>query len=231
VTNAEPVKNAIEQLNAVCLDRANAKAVRVVMGRWDRVGWHAEPVMKALGKGFGKDSFKVKGLIEAAEGNRIKAEIDAGRTVMLGGDGAIFEIGAQHVTFTEKLPAEVFSAPMQDATVYVDVRLDEDLEKEGYEREVIRRIQEMRKQLDLVVSEFISVEVLVNDPRVFDLLSKNSQSTIAGEVLAVVPHKGVLFSFLKPGEPLRQHDSVKDWEIEGATETVSITIGISRAVD
>ena len=89
-----------------------------------------------------------------------------GRTVMLGDDGVKFEIDAQHVTFTEKLPDDVFSAPMTDAMVYVDVRLDDDLEKEGYEREVIRRIQEMRKQLDLVVSEFISVEVLVNDLRV-----------------------------------------------------------------
>jgi isoleucyl-tRNA synthetase len=200
-----------------------------VMGRWERIGWHAEPVMKALGKGFSKDSFKVKGLIEAADGNLLKAEIDAGRTVMLGEDNSAYEIGTRHVTFTEKLPDEVFSAPMQDATVYVDVRLDEDLEKEGYEREVIRRIQEMRKQLDLVVSEFISVEVLVNDLRVFNLLSKNSGHTIAGEVLATGLDKGVLFSFLKPGDKLRTHDSIKDWEIEGATETVTMTIGISRA--
>jgi isoleucyl-tRNA synthetase len=231
VTSSVPVKDAIERLNAVCMDRANARKVTVVLGRWERIGWHAEPVMKALGKGFGKNSFKVKGLIEAADGNYIKAEIGAGRSVKLGSNGEVFEISAEQVTFTEKLPSEVFSAPMQDATVYVDVRLDDDLEKEGYEREVIRRIQEMRKQLDLVVSDFISVEVLVNNARIFDLLSKNSKSTIAGEVLAVVPHKGVLFSFLKPGDPLRQHDSVKDWEIEGATETIGVKIGISRARD
>jgi len=228
VTGSETVKNAIERLNAVCMDRANARKVSVIMERWDRIGWQAEPVMKALGKAFGKNSFKVKGLIESADGNHLKAEIGAGRTVKLSANGEVFEIGAEHMTFTEKLPSEVFSAPMQDATVYVDVRLDDDLEREGYEREVIRRIQEMRKQLDLVVSEFISVEVLVNNPKVFDLLSKNSQSTIAGEVLAVVPHKGVLFSFLKQGETLRKHDSVRDWEIEGATETISVTIGISR---
>jgi isoleucyl-tRNA synthetase len=228
VTNSEPVKNAIGRLNNVCLDRANARGVRVVMGRWVRIGWHAEPVMKALGKGFGKDSFKVKGLIEAADGDLLKAEIDAGRTVMLGEGNTTFEIGTQHVTFTEKLPAEVFSAPMQDAIVYVDVRLNDDLEKEGYEREVIRRIQEMRKQLDLIVSEFISVEVLVNDQRVFTLLNNNSNHIVAGEVLAVIPDRGVLFSFLKPGDTLSSHDLIKDWEIEGATETVSITVGISR---
>jgi isoleucyl-tRNA synthetase len=132
------------------------------------------------------------------------------------------------VTFTEQLPADVFSAPMQDATVYVDVRLDDSLETEGYEREVIRRIQEMRKQLDLVVSESISAEVLVNDARVFGLLSKNSVHKIAGEVLATGADKEVLFTFVKPGDHLRAHDMVKDWEIEGATETVRMTIGISR---
>jgi isoleucyl-tRNA synthetase len=200
-----------------------------MMGRWEQIGWHAEPVMKALGPGFGKNSPRVKALIEGADGNFLKAEIDAGRTVTLRDGDAVYEIGIQHVTFTEKLPAEVFSAPMQDATVYVDVRLDDDLEKEGYEREVIRRIQEMRKQLDLVVSEFISVEVLVKNTRVFGLLSNNSKQTIAGEVLAIVPAKGVLFTFLKPGDTLRSHHSIKDWDIEGATETISVTIGISRA--
>jgi isoleucyl-tRNA synthetase len=229
VTNSEPVKDAIERLNGVCMDRANARKVSVVMDRWERIGWHAEPVMKALGPGFGKNSPRVRTLIESADGNFLKAEIDAGRTVTLKDGDAVYEIDSRHVTFTEKLPVEVFSAPMQDATVYVDVRLDDDLEKEGYEREVIRRIQEMRKQLDLVVSEFISVEVLINDLRVYNLLKNNSNHTIAGEVLAVVPDKGVLFSFLKPGDKMRTHDSIKDWEIDGATETVGVTIGISRA--
>src|SRR5512136_525662 len=196
VTDAEPVKDAISRLHTVCKDRANARKVSVIMGRWERIGWHAEPVMKALGKGFGKNSFRVKGLIEAADGNAIKAAVAAGKAYQLGSGSETFEIGTDHVTFTEKLPPGIFSAPMQDAMVYVDVMLDEALETEGYEREVIRRIQEMRKQLDLVVSESISAEVLVHDPRVYSLLSKNSVNIIAGEVLAMGPGKEVLFTFL-----------------------------------
>jgi len=230
VTNSEPVKNAIERLNAVCMDRANARKVTVITGRWERIGWHAEPVMKALGKGFGKDSFKVKALIDATDGDMLKVEIDAGRNVQLGEGDAMFEIGAQHVTFTEKLPAEVFSAPMDDATVYVDVRLDNDLEKVGYEREVIRRIQEMRKQLDLVVSEFITYQVRFNDMRIYNLLSKGSGHVIAEAVLAN-PDDGVLLTFLKPDETLLRHEREMDWEIEGVTETVGVTIGISRIRD
>ena len=221
VTNSDAVKNAIGRLNAVCMDRANARNVSVVMGRWDKVGWHAEPVMKALGKGFGKDSFKLKGLIEAADGNLIKAEIDAGRTFRLGSGDAIFEIGAEHVTFTEKLPADIFSAPMTDATVYVDVALTPDLEAEGYAREVIRRIQDMRKQADLAVEDIITVEAAVGDQRILSLLRNDTTIAIISDEV-----RAKSFGFCKDGTlPDTVHyTSVKEWDVEG----VAMTIGIIK---
>jgi len=223
VTSAEPVKAAIGRLNAVCMDRANARRVTVVMGRWDRIGWHAEPVMKALGKGFGKDSFRIKGLIEAADGNAIKAAVDAGQTFPLESEGAVFAIGSEHVTFTEKLPADIFSAPMTDAMVYVDVALTPDLEAEGYAREVIRRIQDMRKQLDLAVEDNIRAEVAVGDKRVLALLHTNEMiAMIADEVRAKV------FGFSKDGSQpdVSRFASVKEWDVEG----VAMTIGIGKAI-
>nr|WP_320162033.1 isoleucine--tRNA ligase [uncultured Methanoregula sp.] len=221
VTNSDAVKSAIGRLNAVCMDRANARRVTVVMGRWDRVGWHAEPVMKALGKGFGKDSFRLKGLIEAADGNYLKAETDAGRMVKIGSGDAVFEVGAEHMTFTEKLPADIFSAPMTDATVYVDVALTPDLEAEGYAREVIRRIQDMRKQLDLAVEDIINVEVAVADMRILALLHNDATiALIADEVRAK------FFGFCKDGaQPdTARYASIKEWDVEGVT----MTIGIAR---
>jgi isoleucyl-tRNA synthetase len=221
VTNSDAVKNAIGRLNAVCMDRANARKVSVVVGRWDRIGWHAEPVMKALGKGFGKDSFRIKGLIEAADGNLIKAEIDAGRVFKLGSGDAIFEIGSEHVIFTEKLPADLFSAPMTDATVYVDVALTPDLEAEGYAREVIRRIQETRRQLDLAVEDFIRVEIAIADTRILSLLRNNATIDMIGDEV-----RAESFGFCEDGcqpDPTC-FTSVKEWDVEG----VAMTIGISK---
>ena len=221
VTDSEPVKDAIGRLNPVCKDRANARKVSVVMGRWERIGWHAEPVMKALGKGFGKNSFAVKSLIEAADGNLLKAETGAGRTVRLGSGDNIFEIGPEHVTFTEKLPPDIFSAPMTDATVYVDVSLTPELEAEGYAREVIRRIQETRRQLDLAVEDFINVEVAVSDKRVLALLLDN-------QIIAMISDevRATFFGFSRDGtqpDPSR-YTSVKEWDVEG----VAMTIGIAK---
>jgi isoleucyl-tRNA synthetase len=154
------------------------------MGRWEKIGWKVEPVMKVIGKEFGKNSFKVKGLIETADGNHLKAEIDVGQTVKLGSGSEFFEIGPDYVTFSEKLPTDIFSAPMTNATVYVDVSLTPELEAEGYAREVVRRIQEMRRQLDLAVGEFITADVIVGDNRICALVSDNQKPVIADEVRA-----------------------------------------------
>ncbi|NMB78712.1 MAG: isoleucine--tRNA ligase, partial [Methanomicrobiales archaeon] len=222
VTGSDAVKSAIVRLNAVAMDRANARKVSVVMGRWDRVGWHAEPVMKALGRGFGKDSFTVKGLIEAADGNAIKAAVDAGKTHTLSADGKTYEIGADHVTFTEKLPADIFSAPMTDAMVYVDVALTPDLESEGYAREVIRRVQDMRKQADLAVEDMIHAEVAVSDPRVLCLLDTPKTAALIGDEV-----RAQAFAFTRDGAPVNaaHYPTVKEWDVEG----VVMTIGIKKA--
>jgi isoleucyl-tRNA synthetase len=224
VTGAEHVKAAIDRLNAVCRDRANARKVTVVLGRWDRIGWHAEPLMKALGPGFGKNSPKVRKLIGNADANFLKAEIDAGRTVALTDADGTFTIGAEHVAFTEKLPAGVFSAPMPDATVYVDVQLTPDLEAEGYAREVIRRIQEMRRQLDLAVEDFIVADTAVADERVCALIRDTWRAGIMDEVRARS------LSIHNAGDATQNGPSfqlVKDWDVEG----IAMTIGVSRATD
>ena len=73
-----------------------------------------------------------------------------------------YTITEKHVAFDEELPENVFSAKMDGGIVCVDVTLDDDLIAEGYSREVIRIIQEMRKQLDLQVDDSINAVVQYN---------------------------------------------------------------------
>jgi isoleucyl-tRNA synthetase len=111
---------------------------------------------------------------------------------------------------------------MQDATVYVDVALTPDLETEGYAREVIRRIQEMRKQLDLAVEDNINVEVSVSDPRILALIHSVSIIAMIGDEV-----RAKFFGFVKDGSSIDtgKYPSVKEWDVEG----VAMTIGIGKA--
>jgi isoleucyl-tRNA synthetase len=217
-TGDEGVKVALENLNDLALARANARTVRVVTGTWDRLLWQAEPVMRAIGPEFGKEGPKVKALIEGADGTALKAAIDRDGKAALDG----YEITARHVTFAEALPEGVFSAPMKGATVYVDVTLTPALEAEGYAREVIRRLQEMRRQLDLNVDDFIVAAVDVADERVASLIGNEEfKNEIAGEVRAAVLTVGYADG-KKPAGPFALE---KDWDVEG----VQMQMGISRA--
>jgi isoleucyl-tRNA synthetase len=111
---------------------------------------------------------------------------------------------------------------MTDATVYVDVALTPDLEAEGYAREVIRRIQDMRKQLDLAVEDNINVEASVGDKRVLDLIKgKATIAMISDEVRAKS------FGFSKDGSSpdSSRFSSVKEWDVEG----IEMTIGVVKA--
>jgi isoleucyl-tRNA synthetase len=224
VAGSEEVASAIQELNDICTDRANARVVRAVEGRWERIGWKAEPVMKALGPGFGKNSPKVKELILSADAGEMKTAIDAGRTITLKDGDQSFEIDGTYVTFSEEMPEGIFSAPMQGGTVYVDITLTPDLEAEGYAREVIRRLQEMRRQYDLKVEDFIIVDAEVADDRICTLLKENWKDGIAEEVRARELSLRTTSEKRQNGE---QFGFEKEWDVEG----IRMTLSLSKAPD
>jgi hypothetical protein len=63
------------------------------------------------------------------------------------------------VSFTSNLPPDVVSAEFSKGIVYLDLEQTPELEAEGFAREVIRRIQQMRKDMKLDVEEFVRIEL------------------------------------------------------------------------
>lgn len=215
-TSSEEVKAAVVRLNALCASRANAKAVTVVGEHWDRIGWQAEAVMRAIGPKFGRDGPKVKAAIEAADGTALRAALAESGTATLGE----IEVTPEMVTFVEAMPEGIFSAEMDDATVYVDVNLTPEIEAEGFAREAIRRLQDMRKQHDLKVDDHIAAEIAVDDARVAGLVQTWADG-IGGEVRATALD-------VHDGAGLKNKDEwafTAEWEVEG----VAMTMGLSLA--
>jgi isoleucyl-tRNA synthetase len=84
---------------------------------------------------------------------------------------------------------------------------------------VIRRINEMRKQLDLAVEDFIVADAAVADERICTLIQDTWRAGIMEEVRARE------LSIHNTGAPATTYEMVKDWDVEG----VAMTIGISKA--
>ena len=86
---------------------------------------------------------------------------------------------------------------------------------EGYAREIIRRIQDMRKELDLKVEDPIRTAVRIDDQKILSLV-QGQKGYIANEVRA---------SSLDMERDLEVKGSlVKDWDIED----LQMKIGIER---
>jgi isoleucyl-tRNA synthetase len=165
----------------------------------------------------------VRELIRAADAASLKASFDRGETVTLEEGGTTYIISASQVSFFEELPPGLFQAPMSGGSVYVDVTLTPELEAEGYAREVIRRVQEMRRQLDLRVEDYVTVRVTIDDRRVAGLLSTWWSEGIRDEVRAV----SLEIQHDTRGKTRGTFDLQKDWDVEG----IAIVIGISKIAD
>ncbi|NLV26369.1 MAG: isoleucine--tRNA ligase [Methanomicrobiales archaeon] len=220
VTSNESVVDSFQKMEDLAKDRANARNIEVICGTWEKMQYKAEPVMKKIGPSFGKKGPVVKGLIEASNGTALRKQLAESGSVTLSDEKEEFVLTAENITFTQSLPEGFFGAEMTDASVYVDTTLTKDIEAEGYTREIIRRLQEMRKQLDLNVDDFIDIDAIIGDNYIRESLTASWQDLIKQEVRGkiLIIHSSVDG---RSGSVLCQLD--REWDIEG----VNVTLGIS----
>ena len=212
------VREAVERHETLFADRVNAREV-VVTESYGELTDVAEPEMSELGPAFGGDAQAVMGAVEgasreslvAADGETPYAVTVAGETYALTGEMVSF-----HTEPPEGVAAAAFTTGEFSGNVYVDTELTESVESEGYARDVVRRVQEMRKELDLDVDERVVVGVEVDDERVAGFVADHADY-IAAETRAVEFHTDL------PTDVT--FDAVEEWDVED----VSVTIGLARA--
>jgi isoleucyl-tRNA synthetase len=121
------------------------------------------------------------------------------------------------ITVTASIDEAVLSNPeryvrfeFELGELYIDVERSEEIIKEGFARELVRRIQQMRKEMDMDVEAFIDVNVEIADERLADLI-KDQSGYISKETRAK--------RFYINEERKKVN---KTWEIEGKRFIISI---------
>ncbi|MPN06228.1 Isoleucine--tRNA ligase [bioreactor metagenome] len=98
--------------------------------------------------------------------------------------------------------------------VFVDFEVTPEIESEGYARELIRRIQQMRKDMKLDVEDYINCEIKAEE----DL--ERSVSTWKEHISGEVRSKKLIFTDNPGGE------SVKAWDVSGKEIVIGISISV-----
>jgi len=144
----------------------------------------AKANFRALGKRFGKGVQDVAKAVAAADAALLSAELrESGVTsVTVGGERV--ELSPQEVVITEA-PREGWSvASDAGATVALDLEITPELRRAGAARDVVRLVQEARKNSGFDVSDRIAVRWSATDPELAEAVAAHA-GLIADEVLAV----------------------------------------------
>ena len=216
---ATQISDAVVALEGILKDQTNAKNI-IVLGAgmpWDELGVTLVPNGAAIGPVFKKDAGAITKALLVADATAVyRGIMDTGAFALeTGTDVGIVQVTGEMVQFNEVVPEGCGSSEFTGGVVYVDATLSREIESEGYAREFIRRIQDMRKELNLDVEDSIEAIVQLGDEHIIDLVL-DFEVTIASEV-----RSGLLVIGLDV-EP--KGTLVKEWDIEG----VKVNIGISK---
>ncbi|WP_020573439.1 isoleucine--tRNA ligase [Actinopolymorpha alba] len=153
------------------------------------VEYSVKPNFRTLGKRFGKDTPRIAAAVSSAEPAELAGQLRQDGQAKVSVDGQDVTLEAAEIIVSER-PREGWAvANAQGETVALNLTITEELRRAGIAREIIRLLQEARKNAGLQVSDRISVWWSSTDDDAAAALREH-QSFVADEVLAVALHDG-----------------------------------------
>ena len=140
----------------IVADELNVKAFEFVKEEGVLVNYRLLPDNKLLGPKFGPKFPKVRAALAATDPTTVVKRVQAGLPVTLEVDGEGVELAPEEV-LVQTEPAEGLAvAADKGVTVAVDAVITPELKAEGLAREVVRRVQTMRKEADFNIEDRIT---------------------------------------------------------------------------
>ncbi len=180
VLNTE-FKSDIESVEELIKSEVNIKQINYLTEDDSVIKKKAKPNFRTLGKKLGKAMQVGARLIQEFGMADIK-QLESGNTVKLSLHNEQYEIAIEDVEIvTEDIPGWLVSHD-GELTVALDIALNDDLIAEGYARELINRIQNVRKTKDFNVTDRIQVKLETNKD--IEIAVNKFGDLIKSEVLA-----------------------------------------------
>ncbi len=186
----------------------NVKEVELGAAAEEFISYVIKPQLKTVGPKYGKLLNGIRAHLQNADGAEIVS-------IVRGGGVYAFEVDGQKVELSE---GDLLIEPTQkpgfmvetssDYAVIIDTQLTPELIEEGYVREIVSKVQTMRKEAGFEVTDHIRLYAEGSET-VMDVVAKNKEmiasETLAGEVAA-----GAMGGYQK------------DWDINGQAATLGV---------
>jgi len=164
-------------------EELNVKAVKYTDDVRDFTSYSFKPQMRTLGPKYGRQLNEIRTLLAEIDGNSAMDQLKGSGELKLSlGDGTEAVLTEEDLLIDSAQTEGYVSEVSGDVTVVMDTNLTPELLQEGMIREVISKVQTMRKEAGFEVTDHICISVMENE-KIAALLQEHGQE-ISREVLA-----------------------------------------------
>ncbi len=174
-------RKQVAAISSLIASEVNVKQVELLDDTSSILVKEVKPNFKTLGPRFGKDMKLVAQAIQGLNDTQVQT-LEKEGALKLNLDDKEIILAADDVVISSKDVSGWLVASEQGVTVALDIQMNESLQLEGMARELVNRLQNMRKDLGFDVTDTISLTLQENDALAAVL--KQNKTYIQHEILA-----------------------------------------------
>jgi isoleucyl-tRNA synthetase len=177
----EKFKRQLEEVEDLILSETNVKELEYLVDTAGVLVKSIKPNFKTLGPKYGKIMKQIAAVVNQFGADEIaELEVKGLKELSIEGQAVVLELTDVEIS-TEDIPGWLVQSE-GGITVALDITLSEELKKEGMAREFVNRIQNLRKESGLEVTDKIHLKILKHN-EINEAINKN-KNYICSETLA-----------------------------------------------
>lgn len=188
-------------------DELNVKKIQYLESNEELMDYRFKPQLRTLGKRFGKLIPQLTEKLASLDGRSAMRTLQEEGRLVVDLDGTKVELKEDDLLIETVQPEGLVIEQNYDVTVALDVRLTNELIEEGFVREIISKVQTMRKESGFEITDRIILRYSGNE-KIAEIIKKHAEQ-IADEVLAIRMEEGI-------GE------NAREWNLNGERCTLSV---------
>jgi len=174
----------LEEHEALLCDELNVKQVEYTKEADHYISYHVQPNFKRLGPRVGPLMPEVKQTLVDADGGDLLGELDENGKIVLNIEGQAVELDSEDVQVRLQAKEGWAAAQGPNCVVVLSTELTPQLIREGLARDLVRLVQDRRKDMDCQYTDRIQIGIVTSSDEVQTAVKENADY-IKAETLAV----------------------------------------------
>jgi len=198
-----------EEMQAIIREELNVKEVVLTDEVESYLSYSFKPQLKTCGPKFGKQLGELRAALPKLDGAAAMKDLTEDGSLALDLPSGRVVLEREDLIIQNEQKEGFFAVCEGDTVVVLDIRLTEELITEGFVREIVSKVQTMRKEADFLVTDRIEIGISGNEKLL--TIARANFEEIASDTLATALVENL-------------SDRSKEWDINGEKVTLSVCV-------